>query len=445
MALDDGAPTQVSATSSWQGLLLPLALNTADLRGTHTLKFTTPDGNLNETYSFKVLPAEQRPASESGAEWVTRQTDCCIFHYISGSAAERDIDFISGHFQQGADDFEIVMQKTIPTKMDVYILDRIWGNGGFGGNGQLIISYTDRYYGPTMGGPGLEGLARHEFSHAAGIGVPTAGNGLDFNYEGLAVYVAGGHYKPEPLDQRGAALYDLGYYVPVGEFIPQHELSYLYSAAMLTYIVETYGTDKMWTFLSTDDNLEDDQPGSLEGALQSALGVSRTDFNQGFESWLEQKDPGKQLDDLRLTIELQDLRRQYQDIYSPPANFLLAEAKDAVAIPDYLPVVIREARAPANIAVELMIANAQLAIIDGDYARAEELNKVLTDIMADGRLENPLAREYLDIVLVAAEEGYEVVKLDIQGDQAKARLTAEPPNLIDLHFEKLDGIWQVQP
>jgi hypothetical protein len=56
-----------------------------------------------------------------------------------------------------------------------------------------------------------------------------------------------------------------------------------------------------------------------------------------------------------------------------------------------------------------------------------------------------LAKDYLDIVLAAAREGYEVVNLDLQGDQASTRVTAEPPTLTDLSFQKIDGTWQIQP
>ena len=445
MTLDNNPPTDVSVTTSFINILLPLALDTTNLTGQHTVKFSTADGLLNETYSFEVLPADQRPENEAGAEWMVNEIDCCKLHYISETAAARDIDFIAEHFQQAAEDFETITGATIDPKLDVYIMDRIWGNGGFGGNGELVISYTDRYYGPTIGGEGLETLARHEFSHAADVGLSLTGDGVLFNYEGMAVYIAGGHYKPEPLAERGAALFDLGHYVPVTQFIQQHELSYLYSAAMLTYIVETYGIEKMWEFLGSDDNTEDDQPGSLEAALQVTFGVSVREFDQGFQAWLESKEPGEQLEDLRLTIELQDLRRQYQDTYSPPPYFLIARAEDAVARPEYVPVVMREANTAPNMAVELIIAHGQQAIIDGDYDRAESLIGVLRDIVTTGKFEAPLAKEYLDIVLAAASEGFEIVNLAIQGDQASARVTAEPPTLINLSFRKIDGIWQIQP
>jgi hypothetical protein len=445
MTLDNEEPTEVAATSSWMGLLLPLALDTTNLSGRHTLEFRTANGHLNETYSLNVLPADQRPPNEQNAAWLVNETACCVLHYISETAAARDIAFIAEHFQEAAQEFATITGSAIDPKLNVYIMDRIWGNGGFGGNGELVISYTDRYYGPTMGGEGIETLARHEFTHAADIGLAEAGDGVDFNYEGLAVYVAGGHYKPEPLAERGAALFDLGYYVPVGQFLNQHELAYLYPAAMLTYIDETYGIEKMWTFLGSDDNREDDQPGSLEAALQATFGVSLKDFDQAFQAWLESKDPGEQLDDLRLTIELQDLRREYQNTYSPPPAFLAAKAADAVARPEYLPVVIREARAPANLAVELIIANGQQAILRGDYASAERLNKLLAEILSNGEFEDPLAKDYLDIVLAAAREGYEVVNLDIQGDRASAGATVEPPSVVNLELQKLDGNWQIQP
>jgi hypothetical protein len=447
MSLDNQEPTRVFATSSWTGLLLPDALDTTNLSGQHTLQFKTADGNFNETYSFEVLPVSQRPANETHASWLVKETDCCIFHTISETAAARDIDFISEHFQKGAEQFSTITGSKINTKLNIYLIDRLWGNGGFGGGGELLICYTDRYYGPTVNAEGLEVLARHEFTHATGLDSPTQGNGIDFNYEGLAVYTAGGHYKLEPLAERGAALYDLGYYVPVEQSldIRQHELSYLYPAAMLTYISESYGAEKIEKFLNADDNPDDGQPGSLEAAILSTFGVTLKDFDRGFKAWLEGHEPGEQLIDLRLTIELQDLRRQYQDTYSPAPRFLLAETPDTVTRPEYLPMVMREAHAPANMAVELIFASGQRALFDGNYPQVEALDKVLAEILDTGRFESPIARDYLDIVLAAAGEGYEVVNLDIQGDHAQARVTTQPPLVTDLGLQRVNGIWQIQP
>ena len=445
MALDEREPVSIPATFMPYGqVLLPMAFDTTDLTGRHALNFTTADGELNETYSFEILPTDQRPANETSAAWTVKETDCCVFHYLSKTAAARDIDFISEHFQKGANDFEAIMNAEIESKIDVYIIDRILRNGGFGGGGKLMISYTDRYYGPTVGDTGLETLARHEFSHAADISLEATTDGVEFNYEGLALYVAGGHFKPEPLAQRAAALFDLGHSVPVNEIIPQHELSYLHAAAILTYIADTYGKGKVWEFLKADTNL-DGQLTPIEGAIRLTFGISLQEFDQGFQAWLEKNDPGEQLDDLRLTIELQEFRREYQEAYASEPRFIQLEEVDAVARPENLPIMMREARAPTNVAVELIIAHGQQAIVEGNYARAEELIQVLSEIISTGKFEDSLAKEYLDIVLAAAREGFEVVNLDIQGTQASARVTAEPPTLIDLSFQKIDGAWQIQP
>ena len=445
MTLDDREPVSVPATFMPYGrVLLPMAFDTTNLTGQHKLTFTTADGKLNETYFFEILSADQRPTNEENAKWLTHETDCCMFHYLSETAAAGDIDFISEHFQQGAREFESIMNAEIGSKMDVYLIDRILRNGGFGGDGKVMISYTDRYYGPTVDGIGLETLARHEFSHAADISLESTTDGIEFNYEGLAVYVAGGHFKPEPLAQRAAALFDLGYSVPVNEIIPQHELSYLHAAAILTYIADTYGEEKLWAFLKVD-TIPDGQLVPLEEAISLAIGISLEEFDQEFQAWLENNDPGEQLDDLRLTIELQDLRREYQEAYTSEPRFIQLEEVDSVARPENLPIVMREARAPSNVAVELIIAHGQQAIVEGNYSRAEELNEVLTEILSTGDFKDLVAKQYLDIVLVAAKEGYEVVNLDIRGDRASALVTAEPPTLIDLSFQKIDGIWQIQP
>jgi hypothetical protein len=446
VALDDMAPREFQANIAlFNQIVVPRVLDTTDLVGWHTLKITTADGDLNETYTFEVLPADQRPENEITATWMVRESDCCFFHFLSGTAAERDIDFIVENFEQGASDFESLMGKEIGSKMDIYLIDRMLYNGGFGGGGKLYISYTDRYFGPTMGSAGLQTLARHEFSHAADIGFENTGDGIDYNYEGLAVYVAGGHYKPEPLAQRGAALYDLGHYAPVSDFIPQHELSYLHAALLLTYIVETYGEDKLWEFFSADADTPDEQLMPMEDAIQATFGIPLAEFDQGFRAWLEKNDPGEQLEDLQLTIELQDARREYQTRYSPQPLFLVMEPEQIVTRPENLFLVLRETRAPANIAMELLIANAQRAIISGAYTEAETLIQSIKEVVSSGDFESQLAKEYLDVVLAAGEAGYEVAALNIQNGYATAQAIREPPTTTVLVFKNVNGTWQIEP
>jgi len=446
LKLDQGEPFEVTGEWSYYNeLILPLALDTSGLTGTHTLHFSTSDGKINETYSFEVLSTSARPTQEHNMAWMLRMTPCCVFHYISNTAAERDIQFIAEHFQQGADELAQITGKSINTKMDVYFIDRLVGNGGFAGNGKLVISYTDRYYGPTIGAEGLETLARHEFSHAAGVGLEASGDGIDFNYEGLAVYVAGGHYKPEPLAERGAALFDLGYFVPVGQLIEQHELSYLYSAAMLTYIADVYGEDALWKFLAADNDASDGQPGPIDIATQNTFGVSKDQFSEGFRAWLQDHDPGNQLDDLRLTIKLQDLRRQYQETYAPPPYLILENNMNDVTRPEFLPLVVREPQAPANVTLELLIANAQEAIIAGDYSTAEQIINTVENILSSKNFETPPANDYLAIATMLMENGYSVDSLKISDSKATAQVSKDTPILLTIELQKTAKGWSILP
>jgi hypothetical protein len=448
LQLDQGEPFEVAGKwSAFSELILPLAINTSGLTGIHTLQISTSDHAVNESYIFEVLPASQRPAAEKGAVWLDYKIHCCTLHYLSGTAAARDINFIAEHFQNAAEYISTLSGEDITSKLDIYLLDRMLGNGGFGGNGQLLVSYTDRYYGPVVGAVGLETLARHEFSHVVDIfGLAKSGNGINFNYEGLAVFIAGGHYKPEPLAERGAALFDLGYYVPVGQYIEQHELSYLYPALMLTYISETYGTDAVGKFLSADNDVLDGQPGPLDFAIQSTFGISVGEFNDNFRSWLEEHEPGSQLDDLRLTIELQDLRRQYQDTYAPSPVFIFNMLEDKnLTLPEFSPIITREAKSPANVAFELILVNAQKAIVDGNYPMAENLINVLRNILATTGFEDPLAKEYFSITSLLLDQGYDIDTLDIKGSTALAQIMRTGTERQTWQLQKVNGYWEIIP
>jgi hypothetical protein len=148
-----------------------------------------------------------------------------------------------------------------------------------------------------------------------------------------------------------------------------------------------------------------------------------------------------------LTIELQDARREYQTVYSPQPLFLIMDVPDMVIdiilSPENRSLWLREPRAPANIAVELLIANAQRAILSGAYPEAEGLIETIKSVVSTGSFEDPLAREYLDIVLTANEAGYEVLYLGLQNWRATAQVTNQPPITTVLELEKVDGTWKM--
>jgi hypothetical protein len=442
LTLDHNEPFEISGRWLADRLVLPLAIDTNGLAGKHTLRIQASAGIVDQVYAFEVLPASERPAIESEVIWQSRAIACCTLHYISDTAAARDIDLLAEHFHKAAETITAITGRKITQPLDVYFIDRMWGNGAFGGNGELVTSYTDRYYGPTVDMSGWETLARHELTHA--LGLDRGDDGFVLYNEGLAVFLAGGHYKPEPLAERAAALYELGFFVPIGQSIRQHELDYLYGASVMAYIQEKYGFEGLWKFVNAADVPHINEPPILNEAIQNTFGISLTEFQQDFEAWLQSHDPGNQLVDLRLTVKLQDLRREYQDTYAPPPSFIAGKASEVVARPEYLPVMLREANAPPNVATELVIANAQRAIVNGDYEKAQQLIDILENVITTGSFEDPLAKDYLDIVLTLNDVGYEALSLELQGDQATAQVTMEPRAIVSLELEKINQHWQIR-
>ena len=94
---------------------------------------------------------------------------------------------------------------TLDKPIDVTLMSRVVGQGGFTA-GSVYLSYLDDNY----TGDEMPILFHHEFVHyydavAGGKYRPS------FFEEGLAVYLSGGHFKPEPLVARAAALLTLGW------------------------------------------------------------------------------------------------------------------------------------------------------------------------------------------------------------------------------------------
>ena len=116
---------------------------------------------------------------------------------------------------------------------------------------EISVSYLDRNYASNS----WELVVHHEMVHAIDGHL-----GGDFRptifVEGLAVYLTGGHYKPEPLMPRAAALLPayLNQYIPLKTladdfYASQHEIGYLEGASLIEYMVKTYGWDAVLILL----------------------------------------------------------------------------------------------------------------------------------------------------------------------------------------------------
>lgn len=436
LQLDNQEPYQTTGT--WDGFYLYVLFDTAGLTGEHSLSFHAEKNGatVDEYYSLTLLATNDRPSQETNPTWVSTEINCCVLHYISGTAAARDIDLIAATVQEAADEFDEFSPQPISEKFNIFFIDRMWYNGAFGWPEGLVISYTDRNYGPAQGKIGLKTIVRHEVGHAV---YPF------FSYgEGLSVFLASGHYKPESIPERAAASLALGYDTPErGGPMGQHEIQYLHQAALVDYIVETYGWDTLQEFINLILPLGSANREQQDTAYIQAFGITQEQLNQQFYSWLQTKQPGDQVTDLELTVQLQELRREYQEKYTPDPEILLSLNEETAKKPEFVHIAIREAHNPANIATELLIKNAQNAILDGKYDLAQTLIDAIESIVTTGALDHPLANEYANIVYTLANQGYETVSLDLFGGQAEVQATKSPPELETLELYNSNGEWDI--
>jgi len=412
-----GIGGQAQATFWW-------AWDTQGLKGEQTLIIVVEPkegGDPSEVLEapVRLLPVEARPMPEPLARWAKAESACCVFHYLTGTAAERDLKMITADADKAFERVESALGVQSKAKVPFTLLSRLLGHGGFAA-GEISLTYIDR----NPAGVNLPTVFAHEGTHILDRHLP--GPRPTIMTEGLAVFVAGGHYKPEDLDRRAAALLALGRYVPLkdlaNEFYPaQHEIGYLQGGALIKYLVDTYGWAQFKEFYSSFPAAPSEAQ-MLDGALRAHYDKSLSEVEA---DWLQHlrtfpRDQG-QMDDLRLTIQLFDTLRRYQQLNDPVAYYLTAwlpdgaEARKRGIIADF----VRAPRAPENIALEALLASAERALITGQFDRAETLLRSVNAVLnARNLFFDPLAAQYLRVVNDLAAQGYEAQTIDVDGDHA---------------------------
>jgi hypothetical protein len=146
--------------------------------------------------------------------------------------------------------------------------------------------------------------------------------------EGLAVYITGGHYKPEPILNRAVFLPPQGRYLPLpilaeNFYEHQHESGYLEAAAWIEFIVRTWGWDAFNRFYRDIHPAPSQKDAdAIDMALQRHFSISLAQLDDRFSSFLEQQPVLPDLgEDLDVTISYYDAIRAYQEKFDPSAYF----------------------------------------------------------------------------------------------------------------------------
>ncbi len=426
--------------------------------GSHTLEFTVNPQNITWSQAVELLPRQSMPPEQAAAHWVETRSQCCAIHYISNTASERDLAALTTSIDAQAQDAMQKMSASFTEPITVTILPRLLGHGGFTST-EISVSYLDRNYAANQ----WEMVVHHEMIHAIDAHLPGDFRPTIF-VEGLAVYITGGHYKPEPLMPRAAALLPAytGMYIPLKTladdfYAQQHEIGYLEGAALIEYMVRTYGQEAFLSFYrDIHSRSGESQSASIDTALQAHFAISFDQLEKEFLAALEQEpDTPAWVDDVSLTVSYYDTVRRYQQLLDPSAYFRTAwlmdnntmRARGIVA--DYL----RHPHTHTYLALETMFIAAHQDFTDQDYTTArrmlEDINLVLDGIdrgVAEPFSVSQTTSDYLEIVTLLLGQGYDVQNLTVNGDSASSKVTMlSSVDLQTVNLTRQDGAWTLAP
>lgn len=345
--------------------------NTAGLSpGDYQLRFTIlPDLNRWEQ-GVKLAPANP----DAGRyQWAQAEVQCCVVHYITATRAERDLPALLLEIQAQADNAYIKFNQRLKQKMHINLLPRVLGQGGFAGD-ELYISYPEK----SFTGINLGMVLHHEMIHRLDAEI-NQGYRPTLLVEGIAVYLSGGHYQPEPILARAVALRSAGMDLPLpilaeNFYDHQHETSYIQAGALVDYIAKTWGWQ---AFLDFYRSIKPETSGSEGKAIETALlahfGLTLKELDDRFGTFLESQPVLPDLkDDLELTVEFYDRLRAYQQQFDSSAYFQQVWLPDAKTIrerqivADYL----RSPSLPINEQLETLLAQVGRLWRAGDFNQA---------------------------------------------------------------------------
>ncbi|MFC1996693.1 hypothetical protein ACFLXI_03675 [Chloroflexota bacterium] len=464
-ALDDGPPLEAQFAPFGIGgrnqATLYWGWDTTELEaGMHPLSISIQPLGITWTHTVTLGTAAEIPPPESLAAWVMDESDCCVFYYVAETTAAREITTTLRTADELANQAVSELEIDFTEPLVVTLMPRVLGQGGFASS-EIYISFLDRNY----VGNSLEMVLNHEMVHIldyrlGGEMRPT------ILIEGLAVYLSGGHYKPEELIPRAAALLPsserddglgLGWYLPLRPLIDdfynsQHEIGYIQAGAVVEFMVDTWGWEAYSAFYRDIQPIQNGaQSDALDAALQAHFDLTLDDLEAEFlEMLLAQEIMPEAMDDVRLTVEFFDAMRRYQQNLDPSAYFLTAWLPDGPLMRENNIVadLVRRPSELENIALETLLVGANEALKAGDYKSAKNALAaihVVLDAIETGQSDpfdvHSLAKAHFEIAKLLRETGYQVERIEVTDGTAQVIASQGWPDLTHFEFASSGGVW----
>ncbi|MBC8496605.1 MAG: hypothetical protein H8D37_02980 [Chloroflexi bacterium] len=426
--------------------------------GAHDLSISILPGDVAWTETVTLLPQDLLGHPESDARWAVEESDCCLVYYFTDTAAERDIQALLESADEQAEHVEGQLGIDFTEPIEITLMSRVVGHGGFA-TGEIYISYLDRNY----TGSDFDLVLHHEMVHILDARLGGELRPTIFA-EGLAVYLTGGHFKPEPLMPRAAALLDLidpesgsDWYLPleilVDDFYKsQHEIGYLQAGALVVYMVDTWGWESFSSFYC---DIHHPHGGKHSTAIDEALiihfGVTLAELEVQFKEALRAQEVTQEYrEDVRLTVAYYNTARRYQQAMDTSAYFLTAWLPNGPTMRQYGIVadLLRHPSSVEHITLEALLVSADEYLQTGRYKEAGwtigAVNRVLNAMEQDEAeplLANPMAASYYEIIKMMIEGGYRVQQVQDQDESVWVLVNESGPELITIQLDWVEGHW----
>ncbi|MDR3572809.1 MAG: hypothetical protein P4L50_03020 [Anaerolineaceae bacterium] len=317
-------------------------------------------------------------------QWATAENKCCEVHYITGTDAERDLPSILNIIDQQASLVENQWGVTPAKKLQINLIPRVLGNGGFTTD-EISVTYLTHNYANGY----FPIIIHHELVHLLDHTQPGKIRPTIL-IEGVAVYLSDGHYKSEPLLLRAATLINSGLYIPITNltdnfYDQQHETGYLEAGALVEYLVQTYGWQKFLDFYHDINPIQNgSQSQMLNAALQSHFDINLEQLDDRFTNTLAKIPITPDMrEDVRLTILLYDTMRDYQQQYDTSAYFQRVwipspvQMRQRGIVADYL----RHPGQNENQMIENLLISAGASLQIGDYQLTQKIIGIIQSLL----------------------------------------------------------------
>jgi len=432
--------------------------------GDYQIDYAILPGGPSWIQTVSLLPADDLPPLEQTAAWAAATSECCTLHYITGTAAERDLQALLEMADEQARSASARLGAAFPEPISIALLPRVLGHGGFTSQ-DISVSYLDRNY----AGSTPEIVLHHELVHAldSRLGGDLRPTML---VEGLAVYLSGGHFKPEPLMGRAAALLELDRYLPLGSladnFYPsQHEIGYMESGALVEYMIGIWGWEAFSAFYRDihpgppeesgggNSQVSWSQSEAIDVALQAHFGLSFQELEGDFVEAVQAESVTDDLrQDVRLSIRQYDAIRRYQQALDTSAYFMTAwlpdgkRMRESGIVADFL----RHPSAVENLVLETLLVSADEHLRAGEFAQAQahlEAVETVLDALEQGTGEalsaHPLAADYLALIRMLMAQGYQAQRIRLDKNTARVWVTRTGLYLDELELVRSGDGWSL--